>query len=55
MSPESRDHRGILRDCELPLGSNPSLRRLQDPLPPPRPLRRSPSAPGLREDVGGGR
>lgn len=52
MSPEGRVHRGILRDCELPLSSNPSLRRFEDPLPPPRPLRRSPSTPGLREDGG---
>ena len=49
MSPESRDHRGILRDCELPLGSNPSLRRLPDPLPPPRP---SVEQPRMREPGG---
>lgn len=37
MSPKGRDHRGILRDCELPLSSNPSLRRFEDPLPPSPP------------------
>lgn len=57
MSLDGQDHRRALWDCELPLSSDPFLRRPKDPLPPPRPLQRSPSTAGFREDgaLGAGR
>lgn len=49
---EGKCHRRvkIIADCKLPPSGDPSLRKPKDPLPPPRPLQRSPSTPGLRED-----